>query len=482
MNFEDPNDRNNDQEKQNPIDFEAMFSNPPPQKEKKTISTELFVSILCIVIVASIVLTSLITSSVLRRKYINEIAALNYQLNAYQDTMGEEGNAPIGLLVAILEKYSYYEEDLTWEEKVARVLADYSARTGDKYAQFYTQEEYESLFAVTEYQGIGISTYQGQLKIGDVTYDGYIIEDYFEGAPAAQAGIQRWDFIYEIKVDGSFQSVTDLGVSSALSHLSGPAGKVVEFRVFRQNANGKYETVEFQLTCQKIEVKTVHGYLKEGSTDTAVVRIDQFDVQTPAEFKEIVSGFVKNGVKNFVFDVRNNPGGDVQSVKAILSFFLNKGDIIMTAQKMDLSDTITYSVEPMNYAGDYKGCNVKEDEIGMFADLDAVVLCNENTASAAEVFTATFRDYGLAPTVGVKSFGKGIMQTVFDLSAWGDYSGYIKLTTYAYVTKCGVSYHDVGITPDHVVEQSENALAYHYKDVPQALDDQLRAAFDLLAS
>lgn len=480
MKFEEPNDRGDNQENQTPIDFEAMFSNTP--QKKKTISTELFVGILCIVIAASIILTSLITSSILRRKYINEIAALNYQVNVYQDTLGDNENASIGLLVAILEKYSYYEEDLTWEEKVNRVLADYRERTGDLYAQFYTQEEYESLFAVTEYQGIGITTYQGQLQIGDITYDGYVIDDYFEGAPAAEAGIQRWDFIYEIKVDGVFRSVTDLGVSSALSYLSGEAGKTVEFRVFRSNGADTFETVEFQITCQKIEVKTVHGYLKEGSNDTAVVRIDQFDVQTPEEFKEIVSGFIKNGVKKFVFDVRNNPGGDVQSVKAILSFFLKKGDLIMTAQKMDLSDSITYSVEPMNYAGDYRGCNVKESEIGMFADLDAVVLCNENTASAAEVFTATFRDYGLAPTVGVKTFGKGIMQTVFNLSAWGNYSGYIKLTTYAYVTKCGVSYHGLGITPDHTKEQSAEALAYHYKDVPQALDDQLNAAFDLLAS
>jgi hypothetical protein len=117
-----------------------------------------------------------------------------------------------------------------------------------------------------------------------------------------------------------------------------------------------------------------------------------------------------------------------------------------------------------------------------YAVADATVDHGLSEGTHAEVFTATFRDYGLAPTVGVKTFGKGIMQTVFNLSAWGNYSGYIKLTTYAYVTKCGVSYHGLGIMPDHTKEQSAEALAYHYKDVPQALDDQLNAAFDLLAS
>ena len=125
---------------------------------------------------------------------------------------------------------------------------------------------------------------------------------------------------------------------------------------------------------------------------------------------------------------------------------------------------------------EYSSCNVLESEIGMYADLDMVVLCNGNTASAAEVFTATLRDYGLAKIVGETTFGKGIMQSFLPLSILGDYSGYIKMTTYAYVTKCGETYHKIGIVP-HVEEAlSEEAKQYNFYVLPQEKDNQLLAA------
>jgi carboxyl-terminal processing protease len=104
------------------------------------------------------------------------------------------------------------------------------------------------------------------------------------------------------------------------------------------------------------------------------------------------------------------------------------------------------------------------------------VLCNENTASAAEVFTATLRDYELATVVGATTFGKGIMQSYIPLSVFGNYKGYAKMTTYAYVTKCGVTYHEIGITPHVQVSLSPEALQYNFYVLPEELDDQLQAA------
>ena len=106
----------------------------------------------------------------------------------------------------------------------------------------------------------------------------------------------------------------------------------------------------------------------------------------------------------------------------------------------------------------------------MYRDLDMVVLCNGNTASAAEVFTATMRDYGLATIVGETTFGKGIMQTVFDLSSFGDFTGYLKVTSHAYVTQCGVTYHDVGIKPDD---------GYYAELTDEDADNQLQLAFSV---
>jgi carboxyl-terminal processing protease len=116
----------------------------------------------------------------------------------------------------------------------------------------------------------------------------------------------------------------------------------------------------------------------------------------------------------------------------------------------------------------------------MFADLDMVVLCNRNTASAAEVFVATLRDYGLAKIVGETTFGKGIMQMTLPLSTFHpDYDGYIKMTSYAYVTQCGVTYHEIGIAPSEglAVSLSKEAMQYNFYVLPQELDNQLQTAF-----
>ena len=149
---------------------------------------------------------------------------------------------------------------------------------------------------------------------------------------------------------------------------------------------------------------------------------------------------------------------------------MQENDKIIDAIDKNGNLKASYVVEPMSYSGEYAAYNVAKEEIGIYKDLDMVVLCNGNTASAAEVFTATLRDYGMATIVGERTFGKGIMQSEYNLAMFGDYSGYLKLTTYAYVTKCGVSYHDIGIAPNQgyevVLENSDT-------------DNQLQKAFSV---
>ena len=108
-----------------------------------------------------------------------------------------------------------------------------------------------------------------------------------------------------------------------------------------------------------------------------------------------------------------------------------------------------------------------------------VVLCNESTASAAEVFVATMQDYGLAKVIGTQTYGKGIMQSTRRV-ALADAAGYIKFTAYAYQTKRGTSYHGVGITPDHVVELSAAAKELPLLLLEQEQDEQLKTAVQIL--
>jgi len=191
-----------------------------------------------------------------------------------------------------------------------------------------------------------------------------------------------------------------------------------------------------------------------------------------------------SGVKKYVFDVRNNPGGDLLSIKAVLSYFLESGDLILSSVDNKGNVVNPYYAEQMILSGNYASCTVYSQEIGMYRDLDMVVLCNGNTASAAEVFTATLRDYGLAPIVGETTYGKGIMQSVIGLSSvsGGVYDGYVKMTTYAYVTQCGITYHEIGIEPTvgGEIPLDEAALEYNVNVLPQSLDNQLQAAISEL--
>lgn len=124
----------------------------------------------------------------------------------------------------------------------------------------------------------------------------------------------------------------------------------------------------------------------------------------------------------------------------------------------------------------------------MYKDLDFAILCNENTASAAEVFVATLRDYRAEKgfrannIVGTVTFGKGIMQTTRRIPFSDGTVAYLKLTTHAYVTKCGVSYHGSGITPDAIVELSEQAKNQALSALKQSEDAQLLAAAALFQS
>ena len=108
-----------------------------------------------------------------------------------------------------------------------------------------------------------------------------------------------------------------------------------------------------------------------------------------------------------------------------------------------------------------------------------MVLTNGNTASAAELFTATFRDYGMAPIVGETTYGKGCMQNIIDLKKYG-LEGALRVTTAMYFSASHKVYHNIGIVPDHEVKLSEEAQEYNFFLLPENLDDQLQKGIELL--
>jgi carboxyl-terminal processing protease len=245
----------------------------------------------------------------------------------------------------------------------------------------------------------------------------------------------------------------------------------------RPTGDGDYEEIDFAIERQKIEGSSVNYRVSETDQTVGIVNITEFDDTTPGQFCEAVDNLKLQGCERFVFDLRNNPGGGLDSIETVLSFFLDEGDLIVSIEYSNALEGENYSdyVRVKKYGSPYEGLNVYEDDIGKYKDLDCVVLVNENSASAAELFTATFRDYGLAKIVGTTTFGKGSMQTLFSLTKYG-LEGGLKLTVARYFPKSHTDYHGIGIVPDVEVELSEEALEYNFYLLPEDKDNQMQAA------
>ena len=469
-----------DTEQQPPIE-----ENPkePEKKSEKRFSIHTLISLACVVAAISILLTFVVTNNANRFYYSQELESQQAIIDRYRENGGyskQEGIPDfeeLETLALLFQQFSYYADDLSEEELLTAVMKAYASATGDAYAEYYTEEEYQAITAERDgdHVGIGVSVVQSTLDVESIKYAVLQIAAIDQNAPAASSDLRVGDCIYAVKTESGYQNISTLGYTNAMALFSGESGTAVEFLAFRQKDAG-YESLPFSIVRREFESQSVSYSLVETDATVGFVRISSFDLTTPSQFKNAVQALKQQGATKFIFDVRNNPGGDLQSIKATLTYFLQKGDLILSSIDRNGKVAKSYYAEAMYFTGEYAPCNVSEAEIGMFADLDMTVLCNGNTASAAEVFAATLRDYELATLVGKTTYGKGIMQSFFPMALFGNYSGYAKMTTYAYVTKCGVTYHKTGIAPQVNVPLSEEAKQYNFYVLPQAKDNQLQAA------
>lgn len=423
--------------------------------------------VLCLLLSVVCVLS---TWAVTSAAYDRKLAELGSNLKEDStDTFAE-----LDFLNALFQKYSYY--DLDEEALVTAVLKAYTAATGDRYAQYYTKEEFAALNAdnAGDVQGIGVSVVNTTAQAEGTAVKVIQIISVFKDSPAMTAGLKTGDLIVALGTGEDRKSVETLGYDMALSEMRGEVGTNAEFLVWRPNGDGTYESIPFSVKRDRVVSESVTAKVSAADNRVGIVRILQFDLTTPVQFRAAMTTLQSAGCEYFIFDVRNNPGGDLKSIEAVLSYFLQEGDLIVST-KDSLGNTTEDFVKAVTYSGDYASCSVLASEIGCYRGIKAAVLTNGNTASAAELFTATMRDYSLATLVGTKTFGKGCMQSVLSLAPYG-YEGGVKLTTRMYFSKCGVSYHDIGITPNQTVELSEEASSYNIFLLPESLDNQLAAA------
>ncbi len=385
----------------------------------------------------------------------------------------ESKYAILDLLDDLFAQASPHEVDD--EVVIEAVLDAYIEATGDRYAEYFTPEEYDDLTADQngEMCGIGIQIISGHITVDGVSCQAILVTYVYADSPAEAAGILPGDALIYVGKGEEKQAVNDIGYTKALDLLEGEEGTLSEFTVYRESTG---EEIPFSIQRKKLTVLSVTYSVCETDATVGVVRIVEFDNTTASQLTAAVDDLKARGCTSFVFDLRGNPGGLLTSVVDVLTFFLNEGDVMLTAKdKYDRVETIKVgSPNDKGYLTSGSG-KLTADDIGKYKDLRFSVLVNKYSASAAELFTANIRDYELGKIVGVTTYGKGSMQSTFPLAYYG-YEGALKLTTKFYFPPCGEGYDGLGITPHKVVELTEEAQSYNINILPHDKDNQLQAA------
>ncbi len=360
------------------------------------------------------------------------------------------------LLDTVLDKVSdvvsiyadYYVGDIDID-KVAEGAADGAvAYMGDKYGNYHTKEEYESLMSTYsgEFAGIGVSV------IYNTDYYAVEILQVMNNSPALEAGLLPNDLI--VKVGG--EDVVTLGYEEAVNRIRGEIGTAVTLTVAR--GDDYSEIFDVTLTRRVVEQESVTCEFIEANgvfRPLAYIRVLDFNQHSPEQFIDAMGAAIGERAHGFIIDLRNNGGGTLDSVVEMLDNLLPEGPIVRIQYK-DGTEKV--------YESDEK-C-FKEP---------IVVLVNGNTASAAELFVAALRDYGNAIVVGENTYGKGTVQTVIPL----DDGSAVRVSTSMYLPPFSENYEGVGIVPD-----IEVSLADEYKNVnlfklEHENDAQLQAAMNL---
>jgi carboxyl-terminal processing protease len=317
--------------------------------------------------------------------------------------------------------------------------------------------------------------------VNGISYQTIMVANVYPDSPAEEAGVLPGDHIMFVGTGDEKILVQSIGYTEALNRLKGEEGSECVFSVYRRpqasDESTPYEEVEIRAIRKLVNTRTrsVIGRVHAEDATVGVVRITSFDNTTLPQFTETIETLKASGCTRFVFDLRRNLGGLLTSVQDLLILFLQEGDTVISTKDATGKETVTkISVNSKGTLNCGSGQLTRED-IGKYRDLTFSVLVNEYSASAAELFTANMRDYGLAKIVGKTTYGKGSMQTTYSLARYG-YDGALKLTTAYYFPPCGEGYDGIGITPHVEVELSEEAKTYNINLLPHDKDNQLGAA------
>lgn len=382
-----------------------------------------------VLVVGSIILALVVCLGTIM--FVNPFGALQFE-DLFKFNLG----------VGVLKHYYY--EDVDGEKLLDGALLGASYSVEDPYTVYMDKEYAQSYVEGIEsddYSGVGLYI------TTDVEDNRITVVSPLADSPAEKAGIVTGDKILEI--DGE-PITTGETIEEVAANMKGEEGTPVKLTILKK-ANG--ETSEVTLNRAVIKRETVECEMVDN--DVAYIKITQFGVNTYNEFVTGFNGLVEKGMEYLVLDLRNNPGGYIDAAVKIADCFVEEGDIVYTLNKQGRKR------EYKATAGATK--------------VPIVVLTNGGTASASEVLLGALKDYGLAKSLGEKTFGKGVTQIPYQL-----YDGSIlKVTDSRYYTPKGVCIDKTGITPDIEMKMSDESYS-RLSELTLGEDAQLQRAVEEL--
>lgn len=389
---------------------------------KKTENKKYNILKIIITIIVTAIITYFLTITITLKSYLNS-SNMTYLATK------------INLIKQKLKSESIY--DLDEDKMIEKALKGYVGGIEDKYTQYLTKEEMNELMEDTSGSYVGIGVY-----MADNTSDNTIlIIGVIEGSVAEKTGLQAGDIIK--KVDGIEYKGEQLDTVS--NKIKGDEGTSVTITILRNN-----EEKEFNIVRSNVKLKTVSSKMIENNK--AYIKISSFNDGTANEFKEAYENLKENNPTGLIIDLRNNGGGLVTESLDIAETMVEKGKtLLITSNKNNKED-------------------IKKSKENPTINIPVVVLINQNTASASEILAGILKDNCNYKIIGTKSYGKGVIQTVYSFS---DGSG-LKVTTEEYFTPNHNIINKVGITPD--IEVKLDSEWENISNIPYENDLQLQEA------
>lgn len=359
----------------------------------------------------------------------------------YPVIFSEDGfSAKVEQIDKILNKRCIY--DLDKNAATENMLKAYIGSLGDIHSAYYTADEYASYLEDNQgkFTGIGITV----SYIAIIPTEGLEVFRVLGNSPAEKAGILPNDGI--VAVNG--ESLEGKPYAEAFDLFAGEEGTSLTLDILRKGQRLSVSVVREKFLQREVDYRILEG-------DIGFVRIHEFSQNAYEEFSAALRALLQSDVKGFIFDVRNNPGGDLNTVCSMVDLLVDKDELIVLQYKDD--EEILYSTG------------------NRMTDLPMVVLLNGESASASEMFSSSLRDLNSSKLVGEVSYGKGVGQTTLPLS---DGSA-LHITTFRYLTKSRTDYNGKGLVPDYEIVMPEEVYNRFYS-LSDSEDMQLAKAVEVL--